>query len=96
MELVSATRFEVDYVHDTVSLLKQVQRPLVLLSLYEAISAVVKFCHYYWNLVFGDAQLLVVVLVEGVVLQSCLVCSCWFFAQGRSFVSFLYRGRPGC
>jgi hypothetical protein len=36
------------------------------------------------------------VLVEGVVLQSCLVCSCWLFAQGRSFVSFLYRGRPGC
>lgn len=52
MELVSAARFEVDYVHDTISLLKEVQCPLVLLSFYKTISAVVKFCHDYWNLVF--------------------------------------------
>jgi len=89
MKLVSTTRFEVYYVHNSVGLLKQVQRPFILLSFYETISTVVKFCHYYWNFVFRYTQLLVVVLVESVVFQSCLVCRCWLFAQWRSFVSFL-------
>ena len=41
MELVSSARFKIDYVHDTVSFLKQVQSPLVLLSFDESVSAVV-------------------------------------------------------
>ena len=41
VEFVSATRFKIDYVHNPVSLLKEVESAFILLALYESVCAVV-------------------------------------------------------
>lgn len=68
MELVPSALLEVDYVHDAICLLQEVQGPLILLALNEAIGTVVELGHHDGNLVLAHPQLLVVVLVERIVL----------------------------
>jgi len=41
VEFVSATRFKIDYVHNPVSLLKEIESTFILLALYKSVCAVV-------------------------------------------------------
>ena len=68
VKLVAPAGFEIDHVHDTIRLLQEIQSTLVLLSLDEAVCAVVELGQHDRDLVFGDAKLLIIVLIEGVVL----------------------------
>ena len=68
VKLVAPAGFEIDHVHDTIRLLQEIQSTLVLLSLDEAVCAVVQLGQYDRDLVFGDAKLFIIVLIEGVVL----------------------------
>ena len=71
MEFVSATRFKINDIHDTISFLQKVQSTLILFSLDESISAVVQLSQDNRDLVFRDAKLLVIVLIESVVFIQC-------------------------
>ena len=65
---VPAAGRKVNHVHDAVGLLEQVEGPLVLLSLDELVGRVVELGEHNGDFVLANAQLLVVVAVEGVVL----------------------------
>jgi len=71
MEFISAARFKINDIHDTVGFLKKVKRTLVLFSLDESISAVIKLGQDDRDLVFRDSQLLVVMLVKRIVFIEC-------------------------
>ena len=68
VELVALADVEVDYIHDSVCLLEEVEGLVVLFFLDEGNGVVVEFCQHDGDFVLGDAQLLVVVLVKSVVL----------------------------
>ena len=76
VELVPTAGFKIYHVHNPVGLLQQIERPLVLLALNEAIGTVIELGEDYGDLIFADAELLVVMLVERIVFverASCLV-----------------------
>ena len=68
VEFVSAARFKIDHVHNSIGLLQQVKSPLVLLPLDEAVGAIIQLRQHDRDFVFGDTELLIVVFVECVVL----------------------------
>ena len=68
MKFVSSARFKINYVHNSICFLEKVERALILLPFNKTISAIVEFGQNNRNLVFGDSQLLIVVLIERVVL----------------------------
>jgi len=68
VELVSFADVEVYYIHDPISFLEEVQGFIVLFLFDEGDGVVVELCEDDGDLVLGDPQFLVVVLVEGVVL----------------------------
>lgn len=68
MVLVTTASVKINYVHDSVRLLKKVERALVLLPLNELVGRVVQLRHDDGDLVFGHAQLFVVMSIEGVVI----------------------------
>jgi len=79
VELVSTARFKIDHIHDTIRLLQQVERSFVLLALNKPIRTVVEFGEDDWDLILGDPELLIVMLVEGVILVQrarCLIGAC--------------------
>lgn len=61
---VAAALGEVHDVHYAVRLLKQIQRPLVLLALDELVGRVIKLREHDRDFFFTHSELLVVVLVE--------------------------------
>ena len=67
MKLVAPASLEIYHVHDPVGLLKKVQGSLVLFTLDKAVCTVVQLGQHDRDLVLGDAKLLVVMLIEGVV-----------------------------
>ena len=52
MKFVSAARFKIDHVHNSIGLLQQVKSPLVLLPLDEAVSAVIQLSQHDRDFVF--------------------------------------------
>lgn len=74
VKLVPAAGFKIDHVHDPVGLLQQIERPLVLLALNESIGTVIELGEDYGDLIFADAELLVVMLVERVVFVERTCC----------------------
>ena len=52
VEFVSAARFKIDHVHNSIGLLKQVQSPLILLALDEAVSTVIQLSQHDRDFVF--------------------------------------------
>ena len=52
VKFVSAARFKIDHVHNSIGLLKQVQSPLILLALDEAVSAVIQLSQHDRDFVF--------------------------------------------
>lgn len=68
MELVPAARFKIDHIHDSIRLLQQVECSFVLFALDKAISTVIELSEDDWDLILGDPQLLIVVLVKSIVL----------------------------
>jgi hypothetical protein len=59
---------EINHVHNSICFLQQVE-PLIVLFLFdESDGAVVQLLEHNWDLVLGDLELLVIVLVEGLVL----------------------------
>ena len=82
---VAPTALEIDGVHDTVGLLQQVQRSLILLLFDECVGTLIELGEHDWYLILGNAQLFVVVLVEEFVfgilngiLQSVAQCFIYF------------------
>lgn len=67
IEFVTSAQIEIDNIHYPVSLLKQVQCLLPLLSFDELYSGVVKFSKNDRNFILGDAKLFVIMFVEGVI-----------------------------
>lgn len=68
VELVPPTEVEIDYIHDAIGLLQEVQGFLPLLTLDKLNSRVVKFTEDDRDLILGDAEFLIVMLVESVIL----------------------------
>ena len=97
VKFVSAARFKIDHIHNAVGLLQQVEGSLVLLTLDEAVSAVVQLSEHDRDFVLRDTKLLIVVLVEGVVLIDGALCWVSVFTfllcstYGRCLAS---HGRP--
>jgi len=67
MVLVPSTHVEVDHIHDSVSLLKQIKRSFILFPLDKLIGGVVELGHDNGYLIFTDAEFLVVVPVERII-----------------------------
>ena len=68
VEFVATAQIEIDYIHDPVGLLQQVEGLLPLLSLNELGGRVIKLPQDNRYFILGDTELLVIVLVKGVVL----------------------------
>jgi hypothetical protein len=68
VEFVATAHIEVDDIHDPVGLLQQVEGLLPLLSLDELGRRVIELPQDDGDFILGDAELLVVVLVKGVIL----------------------------
>jgi hypothetical protein len=68
VKFVPTAHIEIDDIHDPVCLLQQVECLLPLLSLNELGGRVIKLPQDYGDFILGDAELLVVVLVKGVIL----------------------------
>jgi hypothetical protein len=64
---VSATRGEINSVHDPVGFLQQVKSTVVLLLLDELVGAVIEFSQNDRDFVFAHVELLVVVAIKTVV-----------------------------
>lgn len=88
---VSSACFEVDYVHDSVCLLEQVESALVLLSLNEPVGTVVELGHHNRNLILRDAEFFVVMLVECVIFLQSRSSSSGFLSHRWALVRFLDR-----
>ena len=68
VEFVATAQIEIDDIHYPVGFLQEVEGLLPLLSLDELGGRVIKLPQDYWNFILGDAKLLVVMLVKGVIL----------------------------
>ena len=68
VEFISSAQGEIDYIHDPVGLLKKIQSLFPLFSLDKLYRWVIKFTQDYGYFIFGDPELLIVMLVECVVL----------------------------
>ena len=71
IEFVTTAHVEIHDVHNSVGLLKQVERLFPLLPLDKLNSRVVKLAQDDGYLVLGDPQLLVIMFVEGIILVEC-------------------------
>jgi hypothetical protein len=68
IEFIASTHIEVYHIHDAVSFLEKVQGLFPLFSLDKLNGRVVKFAKNYWDFIFRDTKLLVVVFVESIIL----------------------------
>jgi len=93
MILVTPACCKIYHIHDAICLLKQVERTLILLTLYKLVRWVVQLCHYNRDFILANSELFVVMSIKCVVLVvalSSLTICCFSFQVSSSALARLF------